>query len=355
MMLYSLAKTSNIYRRPTNLIGTNSSIGLKSIFSQCNKNNIASRSLPYNFQPIKTSIAFNLGNSNTQALMHKNEKGIDRDYKNSVYWYTNLGSINDKYTNFAISDKSIFCKCNNMNVASPYHQHQYNKNLLIENMSTVINAKNTWHCDKNMVGSSNNSYPTTLIGAKTVSTWNHYKNMAKLPYNTNSTTIGTKTIIPLIPRRYYHRYVDPEDVLITDVTRDDLFGKISDLGGVMYLSDAKKELDKVDGFMVEPYSRCFGLMTVKLNEKIKNVYFLIDTGSPQTFICPDLLNEFKISTPNSGYLDILVVKRKITASISPSPSAYSYLNLLGTDFMSKYKAKLYADFAKNKFNLKFEL
>ncbi|PKK73550.1 hypothetical protein RhiirC2_709550 [Rhizophagus irregularis] len=287
------AKTSNIYRRPTNLIGTNSSIGLKSIFSQCNKNNIASRSLPYNFQPIKTSIAFNLGNSNTQALMHKNEKGIDRDYKNSVYWYTNLGSINDKYTNFAISDKS------------------------------------TWHCDKNMVGSSNNSYPTTLIGAKTV--------------------------IPLIPRRYYHRYVDPEDVLITDVTRDDLFGKISDLGGVMYLSDAKKELDKVDGFMVEPYSRCFGLMTVKLNEKIKNVYFLIDTGSPQTFICPDLLNEFKISTPNSGYLDILVVKRKITASISPSPSAYSYLNLLGTDFMSKYKAKLYADFAKNKFNLKFEL
>jgi hypothetical protein len=123
----------------------------------------------------------------------------------------------------------------------------------------------------------------------------------------------------------------------------------------MYLSDAKKELDKVDGFMVEPYSRCFGLMTVKLNEKIKNVYFLIDTGSPQTFICPDLLNEFKISTPNSGYLDILVDKRKITASISPSPSAYSYLNLLGTDFMSKYKAKLYADFAKNKFNLKFGL
>jgi hypothetical protein len=58
------------------------------------------------------AIAFNLGNSNTQALIHKNEKGIDRDYKNSVYWYTNLGSINDKYTNLAISDKSSKLICN---------------------------------------------------------------------------------------------------------------------------------------------------------------------------------------------------------------------------------------------------
>jgi hypothetical protein len=85
--------------------------------------------------------------------------------------------------------------------------------------------------------------------------------------------------------------VDPKDydVLITDVTDHTLHNEISDLVGIPYLKEAtKEEADKVAeslrGFV---YGRKYRMMlpcVLKVEDKAHWVFFLVDGGSPLTYI-----------------------------------------------------------------------
>lgn len=125
-------------------------------------------------------------------------------------------------------------------------------------------------------------------------------------------------------------------------------------GHTKYLSEPIQELDEVDGILYGRTNRFIGLMKATISGKTKNVFFLVDTGSPRTYISADLLNAYNITVSNETHYNVLLNKRHITAGISPEKSCFSYLNLLGTDYMSLYGAELNTDFEEKKFTIKFK-
>lgn len=58
------------------------------------------------------------------------------------------------------------------------------------------------------------------------------------------------------------------------------------------LSSSTQELDDVKGIMFGKASRLVGLLTMKVNRDVKNVYFLTDTGSLETAVCEEVLKSY---------------------------------------------------------------
>lgn len=144
----------------------------------------------------------------------------------------------------------------------------------------------------------------------------------------------------------------PDD---SDVKSKDLHEKVSKILNVKYLSDSTQELDEVNGILYGQSNRFFGVMTMKIYDKIKNLIFLIDTGSPRTYISKEVLNSYlpNISKTHNPF-SVVLNKRHVAVNISPAGTTFSDLNILGTDYMSIYRAKLYADFKQKNFNIKLK-
>nr|XP_025175326.1 hypothetical protein GLOIN_2v1778253 [Rhizophagus irregularis DAOM 181602=DAOM 197198]PKB97467.1 hypothetical protein RhiirA5_506608 [Rhizophagus irregularis]POG68460.1 hypothetical protein GLOIN_2v1778253 [Rhizophagus irregularis DAOM 181602=DAOM 197198]UZO14571.1 hypothetical protein OCT59_006027 [Rhizophagus irregularis]CAG8729331.1 19413_t:CDS:1 [Rhizophagus irregularis]GBC38309.1 hypothetical protein GLOIN_2v1778253 [Rhizophagus irregularis DAOM 181602=DAOM 197198] len=85
------------------------------------------------------------------------------------------------------------------------------------------------------------------------------------------------------------------DVLTSDLKPKDLHKTISDQLEVKYLSSSAQELDEIEGIMFGRASRLISLMTMKIKIDVKNVHFLIDTESSETFVCEKVLNSFNLT------------------------------------------------------------
>src|SRR5688572_4214861 len=89
------------------------------------------------------------------------------------------------------------------------------------------------------------------------------------------------------------------DILITDVIAEDIHENIPKELNVKYLADVPKELDQdITGVMFGRNLRLFCAMTVKAKDKVKMVIFLVDTGSPTTFISEEVFHSFGIMISN---------------------------------------------------------
>jgi hypothetical protein len=144
------------------------------------------------------------------------------------------------------------------------------------------------------------------------------------------------------------------DVLLSDVTSsNDLHEKVSKKLGTRYLSDSVRELDDIKGILFGDYQRLFGTMTLEINRKIKNVLFLVDTGSPRTYICDEVFKSYNlfIADPDEPF-PVKLNKRRI--SVKVSHDNFSELNILGTDFLHTNSARLFVDFEKKYFTVKFK-
>src|SRR3954471_12079359 len=94
------------------------------------------------------------------------------------------------------------------------------------------------------------------------------------------------------------------DILLTDIDTEDVHESIPRKLNVEYLSDAPNELDgDITGIMYGPHFRLFCATTIRIKNKIKMVIFLVDTGSPTTFISEEVLRSFgiEISDPVNNY------------------------------------------------------
>ncbi|CAB4377845.1 unnamed protein product [Rhizophagus irregularis] len=174
----------------------------------------------------------------------------------------------------------------------------------------------------------------------------------KVPYYNykKPAIVGIKTICTLD----YYKKLDIsalEDLITHDFSdiKKDWHEKLSEL-----YNHSDQELDEINGFLYGRANRFFGLMKATISGKTKNAYFLIDTGSPRTYISAELLNAYNITVSNETHHDIILNKRPITAGISPATSIFSYLNILGMDYMSSFEAKLHADFEEKKFTIKLK-
>ncbi|CAI2187326.1 11319_t:CDS:1 [Funneliformis geosporum] len=143
------------------------------------------------------------------------------------------------------------------------------------------------------------------------------------------------------------------DILLTDVCGKDLRKGISEILGVEYLSDSSKKFDDINGIMYGVNFRFFYATTIKINKKIKVVHFLLDTGSPVTYISEDVLNAFGVSAirPNDKIL-VEINNIRTFVMMSPKNSHFSEINLIGTEFMVLSGSFLTADFNKRRFSLK---
>ncbi|GBC06837.1 hypothetical protein RclHR1_07080004 [Rhizophagus clarus] len=110
-------------------------------------------------------------------------------------------------------------------------------------------------------------------------------------HNTTNTTNTTYVPIAL-------------DVLITDVKSNDLHEKVSELLYKKYLSNTMKESDDVKGILFGEFQRPLCSMTLEIKGRVKNVHFLVDTGSPRTFVCEEALNSYKlfVTDPKAPFL-----------------------------------------------------
>lgn len=136
------------------------------------------------------------------------------------------------------------------------------------------------------------------------------------------------------------------DVLLTDVHSNELHHEISSSLGTAYLENADSDdVRKANGIVWGPHNRIFVATVVKMGNKLKHVHFLVDTGSPYTYICDEVLQSFgkTVSNPHNPFsvningLPILVLQ-------SPEDKHFKDINILGTDFMKTFGCVLNVDF-----------
>ena len=91
---------------------------------------------------------------------------------------------------------------------------------------------------------------------------------------------------------------------------------------------------------------------MRINRKNKIVYFLLNTGSPKTYLCEEVFNEFGIF-PNPHNPTTASINGKVD-TVSLSPTHFSGLNILGLRLMGQYHGDLRVCYDKKTFSLKFK-
>ena len=138
------------------------------------------------------------------------------------------------------------------------------------------------------------------------------------------------------------------DLLLTDVHSNELHHEISNMLGSTYLNDAEKDdISEATGIVWGPHNRIFVATVVRMGNKLKHVHFLVDTGSPFTYICDEVLQSFgkTVSNPKNPFT-VHINGKPILVLQSPEDKHFKDINLLGTDYMKTFRCILAVDFEK---------
>lgn len=134
------------------------------------------------------------------------------------------------------------------------------------------------------------------------------------------------------------------DVLITDIADED-FTRIARELGVSRLTPGRIPLSQeVNGILYGYNSRVFVPLVVEKRGVCVNALFLVDTGSPGTFLRQDTLHSlgYKESVPDQ--LDVSIQGDLCTVRVSCRN--YENVDLLGQDFLRSVRALLTIDYAE---------
>ncbi|GET01487.1 hypothetical protein GLOIN_2v1612854 [Rhizophagus clarus] len=146
----------------------------------------------------------------------------------------------------------------------------------------------------------------------------------------------------------YERY----DYVFEDIHSKDLHEQISKRLKIQYLSDSSlTEVKEVNGTFFGPHYRIIVSLPVKINQKRKNVHFVVDTVSPRTYICKEVYESF--STIASFSRSVLLNNIATVALLPPSDSHFTDINVLGTEYLKVTSANLTIDFENEHVSLRF--
>lgn len=172
----------------------------------------------------------------------------------------------------------------------------------------------------------------------------------------------------LIPLELYHRSLHIEllgpmdtkvpspgqcDIMLLDISAEDLRADIAQELGVEYLLPAepillnKGETRTVSGTIYGSNNRVMIALPVQKLNKCVHVIFLIDTGSPYTYLCNDALRAL-------GHNEHVPKSTRATlggipgfhVELSPPTMHFADVNVLGASFLSRTEAKLVVDYGK---------
>lgn len=144
-------------------------------------------------------------------------------------------------------------------------------------------------------------------------------------------------------------YVSPrqQDLLLTDVREEDLRLSIASELEVEFLSEPKGgPAWPLKGILFGHNYRPFVCMHVERKDKRLNVFFLVDTGSPHTYLSKATIEALGLRdfVPENFSLKIHGINTNV--NMSPITSHYKDINVLGSDSLSRHKAFLEVDYDK---------
>lgn len=147
------------------------------------------------------------------------------------------------------------------------------------------------------------------------------------------------------------QYVPPEkqDILLTDVKEEDLRKSISVDLGVAFLSETDHSPTwPVQGILFGPNYRPFISLQVMFKKKTLNVFFLVDTGSPHTYLSMTTIETFSVSdyVPESLRVKIHDLEVIMPVHVCPRNSHYADINILGADFLSRNHMAIHIDYKR---------
>jgi len=152
------------------------------------------------------------------------------------------------------------------------------------------------------------------------------------------------------------RFLRPEDfdVLLTDMAESDL-RLMAQMDGVGYLnvSSETTPLFPVQGSVMGAHRRLMVNLLVRKHrtQRYMNVIFMIDTGSPYTFLSASAmaaLSGARANVPKMTRLEIHGV-HPMVCYMSPPDKHFSDINLLGMDFLELKQAQLDIDWTQKAF------
>ncbi|KAI3644706.1 hypothetical protein MP228_010870 [Amoeboaphelidium protococcarum] len=153
-------------------------------------------------------------------------------------------------------------------------------------------------------------------------------------------------------------YIKPslQDMLLTDITAEELLSIAKRLG-VDYLGPAAEFpcCFPTSGKIHGNNKRLMVSLTCRReenNSKPINVIFLINTASPNTFLCEKAM-EALVGKPGCNIdptIDVMICTKKvIVCHLSPHDKHFPDVNVLGMDFLSDNMRSLSIDYDKKSF------
>jgi len=136
------------------------------------------------------------------------------------------------------------------------------------------------------------------------------------------------------------------DVLLSDINHRILLNEISNELKYNYLDNFHQVNKELIGVIYGINYRLMFGCSVKIKNISKFIIFLIDTGSPQTYICEFALNSYGFDIiPDT--LNCFINDVKFNIKLSPRSGHFNDVNLIGGDFLKYIDAKLNVDYEKN--------
>ena len=158
------------------------------------------------------------------------------------------------------------------------------------------------------------------------------------------------------------------DVLISDVTPEDLPGRISQALGVEYLAALETIPNPVSGIVFNTLNttlRVLVTLPVSAGGKSVATHFIFDTGAPCSYIAQSVLDALDLAEvsfhskvvkvngvkSNLSVSDTETVSHKVGDRTEKRPCHFVGLNILGMDFLDRAGVKLEIDLLTNAVSL----
>ena len=151
---------------------------------------------------------------------------------------------------------------------------------------------------------------------------------------------------------------DDFDVLLTDMAESDLH-LMAQLEGVGYLNiSSAKPSFPAEGLIMGAHRRFMVNLLVRrrTGSDYRNVIFMVDTGSPYTFLSAAAMSAMvgpEKNVPAMMRLDIHG-DQSIVCYLSPPDKHFAEINLLGMDFLETKRVQLDVDWQQKSFLMKGE-
>jgi len=153
---------------------------------------------------------------------------------------------------------------------------------------------------------------------------------------------------------------DDFDVLLTDMAGSDLY-LMAQLEGVSYLNVSTIEpVFPVEGLIMGPHRRFMINLLVRRRASVdlqyRNVVFMVDTGSPYTFLSTAAMSALVGAGNNVPSMMRLEIhgNQSLVCHLSPPDKHFAEINLLGTDWLEMKRVQLDVDWIQKSFVMKSE-